>query len=67
MIKEVGTMKDDKFTFLNLSFSGNVDTGEVEIDVYLDKRIIKSEQTGELKKLVNQFLKGLNKIMKQNK
>lgn len=67
MIKEVGTMKDDKFTFLNLSFSGNVDTGEVEIDVDLDKRIIKSEQTGELKKLVNQFLKGLNKIMKQNK
>lgn len=67
MIKEVGTMKDDKFTFLNLSFSGNVNNGEVDIDVDLDKRIIKSEQTGELKKLISQFLKGLNKIMEKNK
>ncbi len=67
MIKEVGTMKDDKFTFLNLSFSGNVNNGEVDIDVDLDKRIIKSEQTGELKTLIIQFLKGLNKIMEKNK
>ncbi len=67
MIKEVGTMKDDKFTFLNLSFSGNVNNGEVDIDVDLDKRIIKSEQTGELKILISQFLKGLNKIMEKNK
>ncbi|MBQ9659362.1 MAG: hypothetical protein IJV31_11500 [Clostridia bacterium] len=67
MVKEVGTMKDDKFTFLNLSFSGNVNNGEVEIDVDLDKRIIKSEQTGELRTLISQFLKGLNKIMEKNK
>lgn len=67
MIKEVGTMKDDKFTFLNLSFSGNANNGEVDIDVDLDKRIIKSEQTGELKTLISQFLKGLNKIMEKNK
>lgn len=67
MIKEVGTTENDKLTFLNLSFSGNINTGEIDIVVELDNRLIKLEQTAELEKLTRKFLNGVNKIMEQNK
>lgn len=67
MIKEVGTVENDKLTFLNLGFSGNVNTGEIDINVELDNRLIKLEQTEELEKLTRKFLNGLDKIMEKNK
>lgn len=67
MIKEVGTIENDKLTFLNLSFSGNINTGEIDINVELDNRLIKLEQTSELEQLTRKFLNGLDKIIEKNK
>lgn len=67
MIKEVGTIENDKLTFLNLSFSGNINTGEIDINVELDNRLIKLEQTAELEQLTRKFLNGLDKIIEKNK
>lgn len=67
MIKEVGTIENDKLTFLNLNFSGNINTGEIDINVELDNRLIKLEQTAELEQLTRKFLNGLDKIIEKNK
>lgn len=50
--KEVGKIKDDKATFLQVIYSVNIITGEMELDIKKDTRLLKDTNDTKLEEIV---------------
>ena len=56
-MKEVGKIKDGKVTFLQLTFSASLKTGNITTDCDLDNRVIDTNKKERLEELVNEFVR----------
>ena len=64
MSKKVGKIVNDYACFMKVSFSANIFTGVIDVEVDYDKRIIKSKD--ELEKVTNQYFRKVEKILNKD-
>ncbi len=62
--REVGKIVNDEACFLNVNFAATIQTGEINIDLEYDKRIIKNKN--KLTKITNEYLEKVEKIMSED-
>ncbi len=59
-MKKVGKINDGKVTFLQLTFSANLKTGNITTDCDLDNRVIDTNKKERLEELVNEFVRHIH-------
>ena len=59
-MKKVGKINDGKVTFLQLTFSANLKTGNITTDCDLDNRVIDTNKKERLEELVNEFVRNIH-------
>lgn len=62
--KEVGKIINDEACFLNVNFTATILTGEINVDLDYDSRIIKNKE--KLTEITNKYLEEVERLMAED-
>lgn len=62
--KEVGKIVNDDVCFLNVNFSATILTGELNVDLDYDSRVIKNKE--KLTEITNKYLEEVERLMAED-
>jgi len=61
MGEKIGMISENKLCFLDLTVTADITTGQIDVDVKYESRVVKNEE--KLKEITNQFYEQIEKVV----